>query len=139
MATRSLIGMEQSDGTIRYVCCHFDGYPEYVGRILQQHYSDTTKLERLLELVDLSVLGEEIGKKQDFSHPTSKQWCIAYGRDRGDANVEAKISYSAKWFRTGTASKHDVDYAYYLNRKGEWKGYKAGATRALKQERYVDA
>ena len=139
MSTRSLIGMEQSDGTIRYVYCHFDGYPEYVGRVLQKHYTDTTKLTKLLELGDLSVLGEEIGEKQDFSHPTSRQWCIAYGRDRGDADCGPKRAPSSKYYRTLSADCHGVDYTYFLNKKGEWKGYGAGSARLIKKERYAYA
>ena len=33
MSTRSLIGYEKEDGTIEFVYCHCDGYPEH-----QHHY-----------------------------------------------------------------------------------------------------
>jgi len=67
MATRSTIGMLLEDGqTIRSVYCHFDGYPKGVGVTLKNCYNDTTTIENLLDLGDLSVLDVEIGEKQDF-------------------------------------------------------------------------
>lgn len=57
MSTRSRIAIEQSDGTIKSVYCHSDGYPEGVGAILKKHYTDPEKIEKLLELGDLSRLG----------------------------------------------------------------------------------
>ena len=37
MATRSLIGLENQDGSINYVYCHYDGYPEYQLKMLLEH------------------------------------------------------------------------------------------------------
>ena len=34
MATHSLIGLENTDGTIDYIYCHFDGYASGVGKKL---------------------------------------------------------------------------------------------------------
>ena len=44
------------------------------------------KVNALMKLGDLSVLGEEIGEQHDFNKPV-KGWCRAYGRDRGEMNV----------------------------------------------------
>ncbi len=34
MATRSNIGIVNEDGSITGIYCHYDGYPEYVGKML---------------------------------------------------------------------------------------------------------
>ena len=122
MSTRSYIAKELEDGSIRYIYCHFDGYVEHNGRILVDHYSDSDKVNQLLDLGDLSSLGEEIGEKQDFNNRTSKTWCLAYGRDRGESDVE---------FKTFLSEQEFVDYYsdsgyYYLFDHGVWyvKGYK---------------
>lgn len=60
MATRSMIYKEQQDGTLKGIYCHWDGYLEYNGSILLEHYSDPDKLEKLLALGDISSLGEEL-------------------------------------------------------------------------------
>ena len=88
MSTRSNIGILNSDGTVDYVYCHFDGYLENNGQILNQHYTTEGKVRALINLGDLSVLGEDIGET------TVKGCCLAYGRDRGESGVVArKVSY----------------------------------------------
>ena len=59
MATRSTISIENTDGTITSVYCHWDGYPSYNGDILQHHYH-YHKLAKLISNVDMSTLHEEI-------------------------------------------------------------------------------
>ena len=38
MATRSRIGIELKDGSILSAYHHWDGYPQWLGRILNTHY-----------------------------------------------------------------------------------------------------
>ena len=45
MGTRSTIALEYADGTVHQVYCHWDGYLEHNGRILQEHYLDPFKLQ----------------------------------------------------------------------------------------------
>ena len=101
MATRSNIGILNQDGTVDYIYCHFDGYLEYNGQILQEHYNTENRVKQLLSLGDLSVLGEVIGEKQDFNNRT-KGSCLAYGRDRGETGVEARkcsyVDYTKEYF-----------------------------------------
>ncbi len=89
MATRSHIGIKQSDGTIDYIYCHYNGYPDHNGSILVNHYQDIDKANQLLDLGDLSILAEEIGEQQSFSDRSTHRdnWCLAYGRDRGEKNI----------------------------------------------------
>jgi len=90
MSTRSVIGKKLPDGTYRTIYCHFDGYPEHQEPILKKHYNTEELVDRLLDLGDLSVLGETLGEKHDFS-ARIKGVCLAYGRDRGEKNVGACI------------------------------------------------
>ena len=95
MATRSHIGKKLSDGTIKYIYCHWDGYPEYNGMILKEHYTDEAKIDALLELGNISSLNEEIGEKHDFNDHdliVENKWVNAYGRDRGETDTEARIA-----------------------------------------------
>lgn len=96
MSTRSMIGMQNEDGSVTAIYCHFDGYPEGVGAMLVKYYSDPAKIRELLALGNLSSLGPKIGEKHEFG-TRREEWCTAYGRDRGEDNVEARHypSYSA--------------------------------------------
>ena len=74
------------------VYCHWDGYPEGVGATLKKHYQDPAKIQSLMDLGSLSVLGSEIGERQDFDNRETRneEWCLAYGRDRGEKDTSAK-------------------------------------------------
>lgn len=96
MATSSMIAFDNTDA-VYSIICHLDGYPSYSGKILVEHYTDIEKVEELMDLGNLSVLGPEIGQKQDFDNYTSESdWCLAYGRDRGEEGQEAKTYSSVK-------------------------------------------
>ena len=50
MSTPSFIGVLYKEGIIKFVYCHSDGYPSYLGKMLLEHYN-TPKLATAL--VDL--------------------------------------------------------------------------------------
>jgi len=109
MATRSYIGVRNADASVDYIYCHFDGYPEHNGAILREHYSNINRVNELLNLGDLSVLGKFIGEKQDFDKRVVGN-CLAYGRDRGESNVDKK--------NTGydeLITSQDVNYVYIFD------------------------
>ena len=111
MATRSYIGVRNLDASVDYIYCHFDGYPSHNGAILTQHYQDMDKVNALMKLGDLSVLGNEIGEQQDFDAPRlGMDWCLAYGRDRGEENVSVK---NGDFLQLTT--DQSVDYVYIFD------------------------
>lgn len=85
MSTNSRIGIKRLDGTEKYIYCHWDGYIEHNGLLLQLCYDTPEKIERLLELGNLSVLGEylETDEPHSFESPQPNV-CVAYHRDRGE-------------------------------------------------------
>lgn len=117
MATRSTIGIKQGD-KVTAIYCHFDGYREGVGAVLQNHYQDVDKVQRLMNLGNISVLGQEIGAYQDFNNRTTHQedWCLAYGRDRGETGQEARVFDSVADWVTNFNSGEEY---YYLYTAGE--------------------
>ena len=54
MATRARIGIELFDGSILSVYHHYDGYPEWLGRILKTHYNTKEKAAELIDGGDMS-------------------------------------------------------------------------------------
>ena len=112
MATRSHIGVRNTDGTVDYIYCHFDGYPSHNGKILIDHYADMDKVNALMKLGDLSILGAEIGGQQDFDDRSThnRDWCLAYGRDRNEPNTSVKNgNYN------DIISDTQVDYVYIFD------------------------
>ena len=70
MSTRSTIAMVTSRGDIDAIFCHWDGYPEYVGKILDARYTDERRVEKLMDMGDLESLGKTLAKcrfhRRDF-------------------------------------------------------------------------
>ena len=55
MATRSRIGIELKDGSVLSAYHHWDGYPSWLGRILNTHYNTREKVAELIDGGDMSV------------------------------------------------------------------------------------
>jgi len=90
MSTRSIIAVKVENG-YESIYCHWDGYPTHHLPLLE-NYNSTELAMQLLSLGDLSILGAEIGEKQDFDDRAGRNenWCLAYGRDRGEKDVGKK-------------------------------------------------
>jgi hypothetical protein len=67
MATRSRIGIELSDGSILSAYHHWDGYPEWLGRILQTHYNSYEKASELIDGGDMSVCWNDNKEPEYYS------------------------------------------------------------------------
>ena len=101
MSTRSGIAFQDKNGKIVGIYCHSDGYPSYVGRILNEHYTSVSKIKSLMKLGDLSFLDENIGVKHDFDDYkffTERKQCRAYERDRNEKDCQAIIFESVAAF-----------------------------------------
>ena len=55
MATRSRIGIELKDGSVLSAYHHWDGYPQWLGRILNTHFNSRQKAADLIDGGDMSV------------------------------------------------------------------------------------
>jgi len=127
MGTRSRIGVMHGE-KLKSVYCHWDGYLEHNGQLLQDHY-DSAKANHLVALGDISSLKEQIGDEHPFSgydvipNISSKKYAelygnmtTFYGRDRGDKNVEFTVDQSYDEF---LSKEYDCEY-YYIMCDGVW-------------------
>ena len=105
MSTRSRIAIENESGIVNSIYCHFDGYVDGVGKTLFNHY-DKEKLQKLIELGDISSLGE------------STIDTVAYCRDRGEDLHSTGYLDVEGLFELGFESGEE--YVYCLNREGIW-------------------
>lgn len=121
MSTRSCISALCEDGKIRATYCHYDGYPEYVGRTLKDNYCEQEKIEKLLALGSLSSLGASIDCPEGHSYNNQTEgYTVAYHRDRGEdfePNEEFEFESSDPLeVLNGIRSSGNftyVDYLYY--------------------------
>jgi len=80
MGTRSRIGIQLKDNSVLSVYHHWDGYPEWLGRILTTHYNTRDKVADLIDGGDMSVCW------------TDKVW----GENRKDGQKYGPEYYSAR-------------------------------------------
>ena len=91
MGTRSAIGYATQDGRVRGKYSHYDGYPAYTGKMLNEHYQQSRKIAQMVELGDQSFLSEEIFPKGAHSFDSPEEGVtIFYGRDRGETGTEPR-------------------------------------------------
>lgn len=130
MATRSTIALEFADGTVGQVYAHWDGYLSHNGKILLENYSDPFKLQKLIDLGDVSTLGPDIGEMHSFDNPfnygapeatnwheANKKVCTFYGRDRGETGVDARYFND---FEHYVKNHQYEEYEYILRTDGVW-------------------
>ena len=127
MSTRSYICMEVGDNRYKTIYCHFDVYLDYNGKMLTEYYNDRARVEKLLELGDLSILREKIDPAPDRRHgfdfnEQQKDVCVFYGRDRGDEGAAARIMTMEEL----DDPENWTEYVYIFNRDGEWKYFESG-------------
>ena len=105
MATRSRIGIELQDGSILSAYHHWDGYPSWLGRILETHYNTKEKVSSLVDGGDMSTCWDEEKQPEYYS---------ARGEDcppRLDKDMEEFFSMGEEYsyiFRNGNWFAYDM-------------------------------
>ena len=81
MATRSRIGIELKDGSILSAYHHWDGYPSWLGRILNTHFNSREKAAELIDGGDMSTCWtkDRWTGKQIASYVTEQKESEEYG------------------------------------------------------------
>jgi len=143
MGTRSMIAIQNPySKDVRAVYCHWDGYLEHNGSLLQKHYSNSSKVNNLIALGDLSSLRPEIGEKHTFSRLDSTlpeaeyealygNMCTFYTRDRGEDapfKVFPTLAKAQDYFE-GSWCEYLYVYKYKKSddyQSGEWHFKKPG-------------
>lgn len=101
MSTHSSIGVKTPNGKVMFVNCHWDGYIDYVGRILFEHYRNLDKA------IDLMMDGDIVSLKSTLD--ATEHW-----KDE-DWDLPKVASGVEEWRRIG-----DGEYFYLFNR-GKWR------------------
>jgi hypothetical protein len=104
MATRSTIALEYADGTVGQIYCHWDGYLDHNGKILQQYYTDPFKVRELLDGGDTSTLDNTV------------EGCNFYTQRGEELNPQRMFKDYAEYLR----EMQGEEYNYILRRDGKW-------------------
>ena len=113
MSTRSRIGLELSDGSILSVYHHWDGYPEWLGRILTTHYNTKELVEQLIDGGDMSSCWTNERWSNDLLDRHKEKYGPQYYSERGE-DCPPRYDLNLK-----TYLESGEEYAY-LYKNGEW-------------------
>ena len=116
-ATRWAVGIEDPSGKVTSVYGHYDGYPEYVGKLLKKYFSNPSLVKQLVKLgkSGISTLGKKIGKKHDFDLPYDEKeklgYTTFYGRDRGEGGNFTQVSKDRTQIKTNSGEEFVYIYS----------------------------
>jgi hypothetical protein len=106
MATRSRIAIENQDGSVTSIYCHWDGHINSNGVILNQYYRTKEKVEELIALGNISALYRTIEDTE------------AYHRDQGDDLIQNLYLNVEELFEDGFSM--GIEYIYCFTKDGFW-------------------
>ena len=123
MSTRSMIAIENSDGTLDAVYCHSDGYLEHVGFVLYAFYNTPEKVKALISLGAMSWLGYRIGKPFSLNKCyTDSAYFVQYQNQCApyyDCGKEKKKEICHYKSRNSLYKIDCIDFVYIF-RNGAW-------------------
>ena len=106
MGTRATIGIERDNGKVKFIVAYWDGYLEYTGKMLAEHYMDMDKVSRL-------VNGGWVESVKETLEDTKR-------------TPQEKVLYesvSTKTVSLKTFLAQDSAYNYLFTKDGKWKVY----------------
>ena len=117
MGTRSLIGKQLNDGSILGVYCHYDGYPEFNGRVLRDNFDTADKVAALIDGGDMSCTWTNAG----WNNETLPETGPLYYTMRGETleNNAPKLYKDLNEFLCAADHNYCAEYTYHFV-DGEW-------------------
>tara|TARA_R110001599_G_scaffold117645_1_gene286191 strand:- start:864 stop:1229 length:366 start_codon:yes stop_codon:yes gene_type:complete len=106
MATRSSIAIEEPNGNIYGIYCHWDG--DSIGEILKKHYTNADIVRALIDQGDASAIRETIEKS------------VFYMRDKGESLAQTEPTHEPNF---GSFMECYCAEYNYLFIDGEWRTF----------------
>jgi len=118
MATRSRIGIELSDGSVLSAYHHWDGYPEWLGRILKTHYNSKELATELIDGGDMSCCWTNEKFRTDEGVENKSEYGPQYYSERGE-DCPPRLDKNLGDYLTQGAE----EFGYVYTQQGEWLCY----------------
>ena len=114
MGTRSRIGIQLADESILSVYCHYDGYPEFNGVKLVEHFNSRDAVTELIDGGDISSLWTNL----DWNNETLPETGPLYYSSRGEDCPPRLDADLCEYLLAVNAEEY-----HYLFRNGKWVCY----------------
>ena len=133
MGTRSRIGIQLKDNSVLSVYCHYDGYPEFNGRVLRDNYNTIDKVKELIDGGDMSCTWTNAG----WNNETLPKSGPLYYTMRNETLESNAPRYDESIFDF-LDKKNNEEYAYIWTVNSEWVAFKMNEFEDDKQPEKVE-
>ena len=131
MATRSLIGYTQEDGSIVAIYVHNDGHPSTRMPLLEQYWNHKQVVMEGVALGDCSQWLQQMNPIGDHSFEDPQPNVnVYYGRDRDEDDVGPETHTDLPTLLQG---EYDAQYIYILGLDDVWTCYDMDSMEPIKQ------
>ena len=117
MGTRSRIGIQLKDNSVLSVYCHYDGYPEFNGRVLRDNYNTIEKVKELIDGGDMSCTWTNAG----WNNETLPESGPLHYTSRGESLESNAPRLDDSIFEFIRDKNNNEEYAYIWSLNNEWK------------------
>ena len=115
MGTRSRIGIQLQDNSVLSVYCHYDGYPEFNGRVLRDNFDTVEKVRNLIDGGDMSCTWTNAG----WNNETLPKSGPLHYTARGESLESNAPRYDESIFDF-LDKKNNEEYAYIWTVNNKW-------------------
>ena len=124
MGTRSYIAKQIGADSYRSIYSQLDGYPSYLGVLLNDYYNTEEMVDKLLELGDIYALKPKLDPDPTIPHDwinRQKDVTVAFGRDMDEPGFDSTIKTLAE-----LDENYDIEYVYIFTQENKWKYFTVG-------------
>ena len=122
MATRSRIGIQLADDAILSVYHHWDGYPQWLGVILNKKFNTREKVAEVIDGGDISCIDSDT----DWDRNQLDETRPLYYNERGE-NTEPRLDLNFDDYVENP--DNDAEFLYIFTNENKWECYTISQTR----------
>ena len=118
MGTRARIGIQLNGNSILSAYHHWDGYPEWLGKVLVEHYNTKEKVEALIHGGDMSVCWtDDTFRNSDGKIEKKEEFGPQYYSERGE---DCPPRFDEDIFDFISEKENNEEYAYVWTVNNKW-------------------
>ena len=118
MGTRARIGIQLNGNSILSAYHHWDGYPEWVGKVLVEHYNTKETVEALIDGGDMSVCWtDETFRNSDGKIEKKEEFGPQYYSERGE---DCPPRFDEDIFDFISEKENNEEYGYVWTVNNKW-------------------
>ena len=118
MGTRARIGIQLNGNSILSAYHHWDGYPEWLGKVLVEHYNTKEKVAALIDGGDMSVCWTDEGWNSDgITVRNKEEFGPQYYSERGE---DCPPRFDEDMFDFVYEKENNEEYAYVWTVNNKW-------------------